>query len=34
MKFIGEMDNFFSEYSDNFVEEEIESIIALKDLGL
>lgn len=25
---------FFSEYSDNFVEEEIESIVALKDLGL
>ena len=25
---------FFSEYSDNFVEEEIESLIALKDLGL
>lgn len=25
---------FFSEYSDNFVEEEIESLIALTDLGL
>ena len=25
---------FFSEYIDNFVEEEIESIVALKDLGL
>jgi hypothetical protein len=25
---------FFSEYSDNFVEEEIESIVALKELGL
>lgn len=25
---------FFSEYIDNFVEEKIESLIALKDLGL
>ena len=25
---------FFSEYSDNYVEEEIESIVALKDLRL
>lgn len=25
---------FFSEYIDNFVEEEIESIVSLKDLGL
>lgn len=25
---------FFSEYKDDYVEEEIESIIALKDLGL
>lgn len=25
---------FFSEYIDNFVEEEIESIVALKELGL
>ena len=25
---------FFSEYSDNFVEEEIESIVALRELGL
>ena len=26
--------NFFSEYKDDYVEEEIESIVALKDLGL
>lgn len=25
---------FFSEYIDNFVEEEIESIVSLKELGL
>ncbi len=25
---------FFSEYSNNFVEEEIESIVVLKELGL
>lgn len=31
---IGEMEIFFSEYKDDYVEEEIESIVALKDLGL
>lgn len=25
---------FFSEYNDNFVEEEIESFVALKELGI
>lgn len=25
---------FFSEYNDDYIEEEIESIVALKDLGL
>ena len=31
---IGVTDNFFAEYSDDYVEDEIVGVVALKDLGL